>query len=84
MAFHHLNQWWGEDETKEEAIERMMQGEMACHMQLKIELNIEDQDKITVTISLDSEMHLLIFGADRNISGQKHQKNCQSRKKRDG
>jgi hypothetical protein len=69
MAFHHLNRWWGEEETQEEALEleRMMQEEMARHMQLKIELNIEDQDKITVTISPDAELHLLIFGADRNL-----------------
>jgi hypothetical protein len=58
MAFNHLNQWWGEEETKEEALERMMQEEVAQHMQLKIELNIGDQDKITVTISPDSEIHL--------------------------
>jgi hypothetical protein len=67
MAFHHLNRWWGEEETQEEALETMMQEEMAHHMQLKIDLNIEDQDKITVTISPDSEIHLLIFGADRNL-----------------
>jgi hypothetical protein len=56
MAFNPLNQWWGEEETRGSTRKNeMMQEEMARHMQLKIEHNIEDQDKITVTISPDSE-----------------------------